>query len=60
MAQVAETVTLDPVSEKISTHGGDARAAIRALLDRNAALSLDLDRCLEAVSEGFVRGRPKR
>lgn len=42
------------VDEVLGEFGGDARAAIRALLDDQATLVADAE---EAVSRGFLRGR---
>ncbi len=42
------------VDEVLAEFGGDARAAIRALLDDQATLVADAE---EAVSRGFLRGR---
>ena len=51
-----EALPVDPVETVIADHGGDARAALRAVLEANAALELELALTLPAVSYGFSRG----
>lgn len=41
----------------LAAHGGDARAALRAVLDEANRARADMHRVLEHVSEGYVRGR---
>lgn len=61
----AEAAKIDPddsvletvVDEAIAEHGGDARAAVRALVVANAYLEAARDRAIELVSKGYVRGR---
>lgn len=45
------------VEEIIREHGGDARAAIRALLEQISYLEKARDRALNMVSFGYARGR---
>jgi hypothetical protein len=45
------------VDEAITECGGDARAAVRALLVANAYLEEARNRTIEMVSRGYVRGR---
>ena len=51
---VDEAARKAEVDEVLTEFGGDARAAIRALLDDQATLVADAE---EAVSRGFLRGR---
>ncbi len=51
---VDEAVCQAEVDQVLAEFGGDARAAIRALLDDLATLVDDAE---EAVSRGFLRGR---
>ncbi len=44
------------VEEIIAEHGGDAGAAIRALLERVAYLEAARDQALDLVSYGYARG----
>ena len=44
------------VDEIIADHGGDARKAVRSLLEQVAYLEAARDRALVLVSYGFVRG----
>ncbi len=46
------------VEEIIAEHGGDARAAIRSLLQSVSYLEAARDRAMELVSYGYARGRP--
>ncbi|MDR3408907.1 MAG: hypothetical protein P4L68_10445 [Methylovirgula sp.] len=45
------------VDEIIAEHGGDARAAIRALLEAVSYLEKARDRALVLVSYGYARGK---
>ncbi len=45
------------VDEIIAEHGGDARAAIRALLQSVSYLEAARDRALVLVSYGYARGK---
>jgi hypothetical protein len=45
------------VDAVLAAHGGDAQAALRAVLNEAARALADLGRVLEHVSEGYVRGR---
>ncbi len=45
------------VAETIAHHGGDARAAVKALLIANAYLEDELAGALPAISYGYARGR---
>jgi hypothetical protein len=47
----------DDVDAILAAHGGDARAALRAVIDEAARARADMDRVLDHVSEGYVRGR---
>lgn len=47
----------DDVDAILAAYGGDARAALRAVLDEAAVARADMHRVLEHVSEGYVRGR---
>jgi hypothetical protein len=52
-----DSLVLDAsVDAAIETCGGDARAAIRALIVANNYLEADVKRLAEAVSSGFTRG----
>ncbi len=44
------------VDEAIAEHGGDARAAIRSLLETVSYLEKARDRALDLVSRGYARG----
>ncbi|RNJ44425.1 hypothetical protein B5V01_05945 [Mesorhizobium erdmanii] len=46
--------------EAIAAHGGDARAAVQALLAANASLEREVALWAPAVSYGFSRGWHKR
>jgi hypothetical protein len=48
------------VNAAIEACGGDARAAIRALLVANSYLETELEKVLEMVSFGYARGRTRR
>jgi hypothetical protein len=48
------------VQEAIDLCGGDARAALRAMLIANIFLQSEVDRLTAAVSTGFARGRGRR
>lgn len=56
-AHQLETSCPYDVDAILSAHGGDARAAIRSVLDEAAHARADMHRVLEHVSEGYVRGR---
>ncbi len=45
------------VEEIIAEHGGDARAAVRALLELVSYLEAARNRALDLVSFGFARGK---
>ncbi|REF85902.1 hypothetical protein DES32_1941 [Methylovirgula ligni] len=45
------------VEEIIAEHGGDARAAIRALLEQISYLKLARNRALDLVSRGYACGQ---
>lgn len=60
MAERSVQDVQDAAAQVIEACGGDATTAVRALLVQNHALAQDLERCLDAVSEGYVRGRPRR
>ncbi|MEI9914902.1 MAG: hypothetical protein WDN29_02795 [Methylovirgula sp.] len=45
------------VEEILAKHGGDARAAIRALLQSLSYLEAARDRALVLVSYGYARGK---
>ncbi len=45
------------VEEILAEHGGDARAAIRALLASVSYLEKARDRALDLVSYGYARGK---
>ena len=52
-----DTLALDAaVDAAIETCGGDARAAVRALIVANNYLEAEVKRLAEAVSSGFTRG----
>ena len=51
-----EAFPIDAVTAVIAEHGGDAMAALRTVLEANAALELELAMTLPAVSYGFSRG----
>ena len=44
------------VEEAIASCGGDARAALRAMLVANAYLEAEVERLIEAISTGFAPG----
>ncbi|ESX22136.1 hypothetical protein X766_03980 [Mesorhizobium sp. LSJC255A00] len=46
--------------EAIAAHGGDARAAVQALLAANASLEREVALWAPAVSYGFSRGWHRR
>jgi hypothetical protein len=48
------------VDEAIAICGGDARAALRAMLVANAYLEAEVERLAEAISTGFARGRIRK
>jgi hypothetical protein len=45
------------IDEIIAEHGGDARAAIRALLEQISYLELARNRAVALASYGFARGK---
>jgi hypothetical protein len=45
------------VDQIIAAEGGDARAAVRALIARNWAAEMELARLRNAVSRGYLRSR---
>jgi hypothetical protein len=45
------------VEEILAEHGGDARAAIRALLEQISYLELARNRAVALASYGFARGK---
>ncbi len=47
------------VDEIISEHNGDARAAIRSLLEQISYLEMARNRALDLVSFGYARGIPQ-
>ena len=51
---VSEAITEADIDELLQEFGGDARQAIRALLEDVAVLALDRAR---SISTGFVRGQ---
>ena len=48
------------VEEAIALCGGDVRAALRATLIANAYLDTEIERLIDAISAGFVRGRMRK
>jgi hypothetical protein len=56
--EVSEENALDAaVEEAIIEHGGDARQAVKALLEKIAFLEEARDRALDLVSFGYARGK---
>jgi hypothetical protein len=56
-----EALALDAaVDAAIAACGGDARAAVRALIVANNYLEAEVKRLAEAVSSGFTRGFPAK
>lgn len=55
--QVDEVALAVAVEDTIAEHGGDARAAVRALLISIAYLETARDRAINLVSRGYTRGR---
>jgi DNA polymerase III delta prime subunit len=57
-AKEDETASLEEgIDEILAEHGGDARAAIRALLQSASCLEKARDRALVLVSYGYARGK---
>ncbi len=53
--QLDECMLAVAVEETIAEHGGDARAAVRALLINVVFLEAARDRALDLVSRGYTR-----
>jgi hypothetical protein len=58
-AEAAASIEAE-VDEAIVVCGGDARAALRAMLVANAYLEAEVERLTEAISTGFGRGRIRK
>jgi len=58
--ELDESVLAVAVEETIAEHGGDLRAAVRALLINIALLEAARDQALDLVSLGHTRGRFER
>ena len=56
-ARQPETSSPDDVDAILAVYDGDARAALRAVVDELARARADASQVLEHVSEGYVRGR---
>ncbi len=52
-----EDLLSEGVEEIIAEHGGDARKAIRALLEQISYLELARNRAVALASYGFARGK---
>lgn len=52
-----ETLLAQGVEEVIAEHGGDPRAAVRALLEVVSYLEKARDRAIALVSYGYARGK---
>ena len=57
MDQLPQTNEDEAVDEVIAAHGGDLRAAIRALIAANRALEERVEDLTKSVSHAYVRGR---
>ncbi|REF89621.1 hypothetical protein DES32_0848 [Methylovirgula ligni] len=52
-----EAAAAAAIDEALAEHNGDARAAIRSLLEAVSYLEKARDRALDLVSVGYARGR---
>ncbi|MBS7542551.1 hypothetical protein [Ancylobacter oerskovii] len=53
-------ITDADIDEAISTCGGDAREAVRALLIAGQFMEVELEEARQEASWGYIRGRPSR